>query len=73
MRMETKAKKKVGTKMLREMKVNEIKVFTGLSFKEVKSAQSISYQTAKSYGVDTTVSYTEKVDGTYVVTVRRLA
>lgn len=70
--MDEKKKKKVGTKMLKEMKAGEVRVLGGLTYKDVKSAQSISYQTAKSYGVETKVTYTEKVDGTYEVTVRRI-
>lgn len=73
MSMDKIVKKKVGTKMLKEMKAGEVRVLGGLTYKDVKSAQSISHQTMKSYGVETKVTYTEKVDGTYEVTVRRLA
>lgn len=67
-----KEKKKISTKMLRAMKVGEVKTVVGLSFKQVKSAQSISWQAAKTHGVKTQVQHTEKVDGTYEVTVKRV-
>ena len=65
-------KNKISTKMLRAMKVGEMKTVVGLSFKQVKSAQSISWQVAKVHGVKTQVQHTEKVDGTYEVTVKRV-
>ena len=67
-----KEKKKIGTKMVREMEVGQQKTVCGLTYKEVKSAQSICWQAEKSYGVVTQVKYTQKVDGLYEVTVKRV-
>ena len=67
-----KEKKKIGTKMVREMEVGQQQTVCGLTYKEVKSAQSICWQVEKSYGVKTQVKYAEKVDGLYEVTVKRV-
>ena len=67
-----KEKKKIGTKMVREMEGGQQQTVCGLTYKELKSAQSICWQVEKSYGVKTQVKYAEKVDGLYEVTVKRV-
>ena len=39
-----KEKKKIGTKMVREMEVGQQQTVCGLTYKEVKSAQCICWQ-----------------------------
>ena len=57
--MEKEKKKKIGTKMVREMEVGQQQTVCGLTYKEVKSAQSICWQVEKSYGVKTQVKYSQ--------------
>ena len=70
--MEKEKKKKIGTKMVREMEVGQQQTVCGLTYKEVKSAQASCWHVEKSYGVKTQVKYAEKVDGLYEVTVKRV-
>ena len=66
-------KEKVNTKLMKSMKVGEIRTFTGRTYKEARSASCLTRQVRVQQGVDCTVKTRERVDGTYEITVKRLA
>lgn len=63
---------KVTTKMLLGMKVGEIKTLTDQDYRACCSASALAHQTKKRHGVETSVSYRERVDGSYEITVKRI-
>ena len=66
-------KEKVNTKPMKSMKVGEIRTFTGRTNKEARSERCWTRQVRLKHGVDCTVKTRERVDGTYEITVKRLA
>ena len=66
-------KEKVNTKLMKSMKVGEIRTFTGRTYKEARSTSCLTRQVRLTHGVDCSVTTRERVDGTYEITVKRLA
>ena len=66
-------KEKVNTKLMKSMKVGEIRTFTGRTYKEARSESCLTRQVRLTHGVDCTVKTRERIDGTYEITVKRLA
>ena len=66
-------KEKVNTKLMKSMKVGEIRTFTGRTYKEARSASCLTRQVRLQHGGDCSVKTRERVDGTYEITVKRLA
>ena len=64
---------KVSTKMLKSMEVGEMKTLLGQTYKSCCSASALARQTSLRYGIETRVSYRERVDGTYELTVKRVS
>ena len=64
---------KVSTKMLKSMEVGEMKTFLGQTYKSCCSASALARQTSKRYGIEAKVTYRERVDGTYELTVKRVS
>lgn len=64
---------KVSTKMLKSMEVGEMKTLLGQTYKSCCSASALARQTSLRYGIETRVSYRERVDGTYEITVKRVS
>lgn len=66
-------KEKVNTKLMKSMKVGEVRTFIGRTYKEARSASCLTRQVRLTHGVDCSVQTRERVDGTYEITVKRLA
>ena len=66
-------KEKVNTKLMKSMKVGEVRTFTGRTYKEARSASCLTRQVRLTHCVDCSVTTRERVDGTYEITVKRLA
>lgn len=64
---------KVSTKMLKSMEVGEMKTLLGQTYKSCCSASALARQTSLRYGIETKVSYRERVDGSYELTVKRVS
>ena len=64
---------KVNTKLMKSMKVGEVRTFIGRTYKEARSASCLTRQIKLTHGVDCSVTTRERVDGTYEITVKRLA
>ena len=64
---------KVSTKMLRSMAVGDTKTLLGQTYKSCCSASALARQTSLRYGIETKVTYRERVDGTYELTVKRMS
>ena len=65
-------KEKVNTKLMKSMKVGEVRTFTGRTYKEARPASCLTRQVRLTHAVDCSVTTRERVDGTYVITVKRL-
>ena len=63
---------KVNTKLMKSLKVGEVRT-TGRTYKEARSASCLTRQVRLQHGVDCSVKTRERVDGTYEITVKRLA
>ena len=64
---------KVNTKLMKSLKVGEVRTFIGRTYKEARSASCLTRQVRLQHGVDCTVKTRERIDGTYEITVKRLA
>lgn len=68
-----KDENKVSTKMLKSMKPGDAKVLTGQTYNMLLSARALCSMQSKRYDMDARVTYVEKADGTYEITVKRWA
>ena len=68
-----KDENKVSTKMLKSMKPGDAKVLTGQTYNRLLSARALCSMQSKRYDMDARVTYVEKADGTYEITVKRWA
>ena len=64
---------KVNTKRMKSLEVGEVRTFIGRTYKEARSASKLCRQVGLTHGVDCSVRTRERVDGTYEITVKRLA
>lgn len=64
---------KVNTKLMKSLKIGEVRTFLGRTYKEARSASNLTRQVRLTHGIDCTVKMRERVDGTYEITVKRLA
>ena len=64
---------KVNIKLMKSLKVGEVRTFIGRTYKEARSASNLCRQVRLTHGVDCSVQTRERVDGTYEITVKRLA
>ena len=64
---------KVNTKLMKSLRVGEVRTFLGRTYKEARSASNLTRQVRLTHGIDCTVKTRERVDGTYEITVKRLA